>query len=87
MTAARTIYPGHGLPMTTREFAIYRRAFDNLVDCAKGPAIADACVEGWVADARPLLKGSGADQARRLLTGYMRSDIRAPGRQEHVCNL
>jgi glyoxylase-like metal-dependent hydrolase (beta-lactamase superfamily II) len=37
--------PGHGAPMTRAEFALYRKAFDDFVDCAAGEA--KDCAARW----------------------------------------
>ena len=52
----RTLIPGHGKPMTSREFATYRHAFSALLECAadsKKPAA--SCAEQWIVNAGDLI--------------------------------
>jgi len=41
------LVPGHGAPMHRPEFTAYRKAFDDLLECAAGEATKGTCVEGW----------------------------------------
>jgi glyoxylase-like metal-dependent hydrolase (beta-lactamase superfamily II) len=44
------LIPGHGAPLTRRQFLAYQRAFDHLLTCAAGAAAKSTCIEGWSAD-------------------------------------
>ena len=64
------VVPGHGEPMTRREFERYRRAHARLLACASdGRAEAD-CADGWIADVGDALPPGEAGRARGLLVDY-----------------
>lgn len=72
-----TLVPGHGAPMTKDGLATYRGAFDHLLACAASDAAASACIDGWLADAGPLLPDENAHaQARDLLGYYLAAVLR-----------
>lgn len=73
----RVLVPGHGEPMDRPGFLRYRRAFDALLARAASDADADRCIEGWLADAGPLLTDDTARrQARDLLAYYLPTRLR-----------
>jgi glyoxylase-like metal-dependent hydrolase (beta-lactamase superfamily II) len=74
------LVPGHGAPMHRREFAVYRKAFSNLLDCAAGEAPKDACIDGWGNDAGALFHSSAdVSYARTLIAYYLENYLRNPG--------
>ncbi len=86
-TPFRTLIPGHGPVMDRAQFALYRQAFDTLVDCAASPASKTECAAAWTATVTPLL---GADplEAKRAqgMTEYYVSDLlRAHGGKSAYC--
>lgn len=48
------VIPGHGAPLTRRQFDVYRGAFSNLLDCAAGQSAKEACIDQWVKAIAPL---------------------------------
>ena len=64
------LVPGHGAPMHKAQFAVYRQAFSNLLDCAAGNAGKNACIDGWTGDAASLFASSKDASYARTLTGY-----------------
>jgi glyoxylase-like metal-dependent hydrolase (beta-lactamase superfamily II) len=74
----RTLVPGHGDPMQRAQFEIYRRAYANLLDCAAGAKTNKDCVDGWLADAKPLLLDADSSFARSLADYYVDKALRAP---------
>jgi glyoxylase-like metal-dependent hydrolase (beta-lactamase superfamily II) len=73
------LVPGHGAPMRRREFAAYRKAFSNLLDCAAGDATKNACIDGWMSDASALIHSSeDASYARTLIGYYVENYLRHP---------
>lgn len=76
------LVPGHGAPMSHRDFAVYRHAFDHLLHCAASGSQQD-CVDGWFSDAAPLLKPADAPYGRALLAYYWDGFLKpgATGRQ------
>ncbi len=71
------LVPGHGAPMQRKEFAVYRRAFSQLLDCAAGNAEKADCVEGWINDAAVLFPSSkDVSYARTLIDYYIDNYLR-----------
>lgn len=80
------LVPGHGPVMSRRDFAIYRSAFDRLVDCAEGGLPNRTCIAGWHRDAARFLPTTvERDQAAELLDYYIDRVIRSPGKQAEFC--
>jgi len=78
MPFARLV-PGHGAPITKPEFAVYRKAFSNLLDCAAGNAGRNDCMDGWLSDASALIHSSqDASYARNLIGYYLDNYLRHP---------
>lgn len=72
-----SLVPGHGARMNRGGLQTWRGAFDNLLACAAGDAPEAACVEGWLADAAPLLPDEASrSQARSLLQYYVPNVLR-----------
>lgn len=71
------VIPGHGPAMTLDEFRLYRRAFENLLACAKEGA---DCGQRWVADAGPLLTDADRKVAPDYVAYYVENVLRS---QEH----
>ena len=69
------LIPGHGPPLTRRQFAVYRTAFGKLIGCR------DKCVDGWMESVGPLIPGEDPAFTRLLMeyyTGLLESR-RTPG--------
>jgi glyoxylase-like metal-dependent hydrolase (beta-lactamase superfamily II) len=80
------LYPGHGPLLSRNEFDTYRRAFDRLVACSRSEAARDRCVDGWLADAAPLLPGEpDRKMARAYLAYYIDNVVRDAGKQREFC--
>jgi glyoxylase-like metal-dependent hydrolase (beta-lactamase superfamily II) len=74
------LIPGHGAPLTRRQFGIYRSAFDHLLGCAASRDPKSNCIEGWVRDIAPLAGGDDPKFVRALMDYYvdvLRRDPRA----------
>ncbi|MBV8519475.1 MAG: MBL fold metallo-hydrolase [Acidobacteria bacterium] len=70
------VIPGHGAPMTRKQFTAYQSAYHALVSCAASTNEKQRCIDDWTAAIRPL---SDADEKfTRSLMGYyvdvLRSD-------------
>jgi glyoxylase-like metal-dependent hydrolase (beta-lactamase superfamily II) len=72
------LVPGHGAPMHRLQFATYRKAFSDLLDCATGSAEKNACVDGWLSDASALISSEDASYARALIGYYLENYLRNP---------
>jgi glyoxylase-like metal-dependent hydrolase (beta-lactamase superfamily II) len=77
------LVPGHGAPLTPAGLRVWREAFAGLLACAASPAEAAACVDGWLADAAPLLTDADAVQARQLLEYSLPAVLRSPTATKH----
>jgi glyoxylase-like metal-dependent hydrolase (beta-lactamase superfamily II) len=84
-TAFRTLIPGHGAPMSRAGFETWRKAYGNLLTCAASSATKDACIDGWVRDAAPLVKGENAERMRSMLDYYVAGVLR--GQPENIRQL
>jgi glyoxylase-like metal-dependent hydrolase (beta-lactamase superfamily II) len=78
------LIPGHGAPMTPRQFASYREAYADLLTCA---ATKDDCVSGWIAGVRPLVSGAEFDEKfTRSVAAYYTDVLREdPARLTKLC--
>lgn len=72
------VVPGHGPLLSRAEFGRYRRAFDQLLDCAGSSRDAGECSAGWIADLGPLLPAGSERVVRGMLGHYLRERLRAP---------
>lgn len=82
----KQLIPGHGPALTRAQFSTYRNAYGRLVDCAKGKAPKQACIDGWERDAAPLLTTpKDHKDVRELLDYYLDNILRKPGKQEDLC--
>jgi len=70
--------PGHGPVLTRDQFDSYRRAFGKLLDCAASPKAKGECLDGWLADAGPLVPAEEQKMARALLDYYLDTSLRPP---------
>jgi len=75
-TPFQVLVPGHGPVMDRARFALYRKAFDALVDCAASPASKTECAAAWTSAVTPLL-GSDSVEPRRAqgMTEYYVSEV------------
>lgn len=75
-TDFKLLIPGHGAPMTRADFVVYRKAFDNVVACSASSASKDACIDGWLKDAGPLLRNEDPAWVRMLTDYYVGAVLR-----------
>jgi glyoxylase-like metal-dependent hydrolase (beta-lactamase superfamily II) len=81
-----TLIPGHGAPMTRADFARWRSAFGELLDCAAGTASARSCADGWIAGIGALLPADERGRARAMLDYYVGEQLRAaPAQRDRFC--
>lgn len=80
------LVPGHGAVLSRAQFATWRTAFDRLLACTAGKAAKDACVDGWMRDARSLIPASDEKLARGLVDYYVDDSLRAdPAKTRERC--
>jgi len=78
----KVLVPGHGAPMGRADLATYRRAFDRLLECAAGKSPKQACIDGWMSDAAPLIPAGDEKLARGLLDYYVDGNLRGDAAQK-----
>ncbi len=82
----KTLIPGHGAPMTRAQFETYRKAYTNLLACSTSDKNKSTCVDGWLADAKPLLGDTDSDFVKSLADYYVDNSLRAPkAKIEKLC--
>jgi glyoxylase-like metal-dependent hydrolase (beta-lactamase superfamily II) len=80
------LVPGHGAPMSRADFATYRQAFDNLLACGASARDRRECIDGWLADAAPLLGDADAGWVRSMVEYYVDGTLRgSPARRAELC--
>lgn len=76
-TPFQTLVPGHGDPMTKPRFLQWRKAFDNLLDCAASTRPKEACAAGWKQDAAAFIP-TGERRVDSMVAYYLDTRLRAP---------
>lgn len=71
------LVPGHGPPLTRRQFATYRRAFSALLACTGEK---EACIDGWMTGVAALIPSEDANFTRMLMGYYADVLRREPGK-------
>jgi hypothetical protein len=86
-TPFTTLVPGHGPVMDRPRFALYRRAFDALLDCAASPATKAECAAAWTDSVKPLLGPDPVDarRAQGMTEYYVSEVLRANGGKSAYC--
>jgi glyoxylase-like metal-dependent hydrolase (beta-lactamase superfamily II) len=79
------LIPGHGPPLTHKQFDLYRAAFDHLLTCAGGSGTKESCIDGWLRDAGPLIPKKDADFTRMLMAYYVDVLKRSPEDVAKLC--
>jgi glyoxylase-like metal-dependent hydrolase (beta-lactamase superfamily II) len=80
-----TLIPGHGAPMSRPQFLQWRKAFDNLLDCAGSAQPREACVVGWKRDASAFIP-AGEGRIDSMVGYYLDTRLRAvPAKREKFC--
>ncbi|MEA2238607.1 MAG: hypothetical protein QOC81_3331 [Thermoanaerobaculia bacterium] len=65
------LIPGHGPPLTHRQFDVYRMAFGNLLKCASSDAPKESCIDGWISGVSPLIRTDEQAFTRGLMDYYV----------------
>jgi len=81
-----TLIPGHGPVMSRADFAIWRKAYDNFVDCGHSKVSKASCVDGWSHDAAKFIDAEHKTYAREAADYYLTSRLRSsPEEQQKYC--
>jgi glyoxylase-like metal-dependent hydrolase (beta-lactamase superfamily II) len=65
------LIPGHGPPLTHRQFDGYRAAFSNLLQCASSASAKTSCIDGWIDGIAPLIRPDEQPFTRSLMNYYV----------------
>ncbi len=65
------LIPGHGAPLTRRQFLAYQHAFNQLLDCASGESAKGKCIEGWTAGVAALTGEADPQFVTALMNYYV----------------
>jgi glyoxylase-like metal-dependent hydrolase (beta-lactamase superfamily II) len=80
------LIPGHGRPMSRRDFTVYRHAFDSLLACAASTQPAADCVAAWFADGGELIAENDPGNGREMVAYYVEQVLRGdPARLAKLC--
>jgi glyoxylase-like metal-dependent hydrolase (beta-lactamase superfamily II) len=79
------LIPGHGPPLTRRQFNVYRHAFDELLVCGGSEAPKDACIDGWISGVAALVPEKQHDFTRKVMAYYVDVLRRAPAETAKLC--
>jgi glyoxylase-like metal-dependent hydrolase (beta-lactamase superfamily II) len=69
-TPFQTVIPGHGRPLNRAEFDTYRKAFNDLIACAKSASGPKVCVTAWTSAVTPLFSAPNDKADSDGMTGY-----------------
>jgi glyoxylase-like metal-dependent hydrolase (beta-lactamase superfamily II) len=85
-TPFKIAIPGHGAPMNHDQFALYRKAFEDFIDCAKTADPAEQCSTHWAESIGALLSGDPLEKqrAQKIATYYV-GLLRANGGRSKYC--
>ena len=82
----QTLVPGHGDPMSRGDFAQWKTAFRNLVDCSAGTATKEECIAGWNRDAARFVAPLAPRKVDPLIDYYIDTRLRSsPEEQRKFC--
>lgn len=75
---AKLVVPGHGEPMPPAGLTTYRKAFRDLLACAKSKRASAECSDQWFATIGDLAKGSDAAMSKSAMAYYLDNVLRKP---------
>jgi glyoxylase-like metal-dependent hydrolase (beta-lactamase superfamily II) len=76
---AKLIVPGHGEPMRPAGLLTYRKAFHELLACAKSKRPSAECSDAWFGSIGDLARGTDPALARSALGYYLDNVLRTKG--------
>jgi len=75
---AKLVVPGHGEPMPPAGLTTYRKAFRDLLVCAKSKRASAECADQWFATIGDLAKGTDPALAKSSMGYYLDNVLREP---------
>lgn len=79
------LVPGHGAPLTRRQFGTYQTAFAALLQCTAGQGEKPVCIDGWLSAIRPLMSDLDERFTRSLMAYYVDLLRGDPDRTKPLC--
>jgi glyoxylase-like metal-dependent hydrolase (beta-lactamase superfamily II) len=80
------LIPGHGPVMSRSDFATWRTAYGNFVDCGHSAAAREKCVDGWLHDAAKFIDNAHRDYVKDAAAYYLETRLRSsPAEQQKYC--
>jgi glyoxylase-like metal-dependent hydrolase (beta-lactamase superfamily II) len=80
------LVPGHGPPLSPKQVASYRAAFDGLLACAASKRTQEECADGWLRELGELVPAEDQRFTRSLLRYYLENHLRAePAKAQRFC--
>lgn len=81
-----TLIPGHGEPMKRAQFANWRTAYGNLLDCAASERARADCLAGWRTDAASFIRPGREALIDEMVGYYLDTRLRAkPEERDRYC--
>ena len=82
-----TAVPGHGKPMNRTEVALYRTAFNALIECSASQRDKAECASDWAQAISPLVGGNerSLNAARGMAAYYVGDVLRPNGGKSATC--
>jgi glyoxylase-like metal-dependent hydrolase (beta-lactamase superfamily II) len=84
-TGFQLLIPGHGPPLTHRQFDVYRESFSRLLECAESSAAKDVCVNGWLDGTAVLISPAEQTFTRGLMNYYVDALRRPAAERAKLC--
>ena len=76
------LIPGHGPVMSRADFAAWRTAYDNFIDCGRSSADRKACIDGWSRDAARFIDAEHKDYASEAADYYLTTRLRSSAEEQ-----
>jgi hypothetical protein len=72
--------------MSRSDFATWRTAYGNFVDCGHSAAAREKCVDGWLHDAAKFIDNAHRDYVKDAAAYYLETRLRSsPAEQQKYC--
>ena len=85
-TPFKTLIPGHGAAMTRADFAQWKLAFINFVDCGRSTVDKAQCVAGWQKDAARFIDDVHREYVGQAAAYYIDTRLRSsPEERQRYC--
>jgi glyoxylase-like metal-dependent hydrolase (beta-lactamase superfamily II) len=76
------LIPGHGPVMSRADFAAWRTAYDNFINCGRSKSDKKACTDGWSRDAAKFIDAEHRDYVREAADYYLTTRLRSSAEEQ-----